>query len=85
MATNPKILLLDEPTRGIDINAKKEIYRLIDELTQAGLAVVLVSSELPEVLAISDRIMVLCEGKKTGEFTRAEATEEGIIEAALPH
>ena len=85
MATNPKILLLDEPTRGIDINAKKEIYRLIDELTQAGLAVVMVSSELPEVLAISDRIMVLCEGKKTGEFTRTEATEEGIIEAALPH
>jgi ribose transport system ATP-binding protein len=85
MATKPKVLLLDEPTRGIDINAKKEIYRLIDELTQAGLAVVMVSSELPEVLAISDRIMVLCEGKKTGEFTRAEATEEGIIEAALPH
>jgi ribose transport system ATP-binding protein len=84
MATNPKILLLDEPTRGIDINAKKEIYRLIDELTQAGLAVVMVSSELPEVLAISDRIIVLCEGRKTGEFSRSEATEEGIIEAALP-
>ena len=85
LSTNPKILLLDEPTRGIDINAKKEIYRLIDGLTQSGLAVVMVSSELPEVLAISDRIMVLCDGKKTGEFTRAEAREENIMEAALPH
>ena len=85
LSTDPKVLLLDEPTRGIDINAKKEIYRLIDELTQTGLAVVMVSSELPEVLAISDRILVMCEGKKTGEFNRAEATEERIMEAALPH
>ncbi len=84
LATNPKVLLLDEPTRGIDINAKKEIYRLVDELTQAGLAVVMVSSELPEILAISDRILVMCEGKKTGEFTRDQATEENIMEAALP-
>jgi ribose transport system ATP-binding protein len=84
LATEPKVLLLDEPTRGIDINAKKEIYALIDELTQSGLAVVMVSSELPEILGIADRILVLCEGRKTAEFSRAEATEENIVKAALP-
>ncbi len=84
LATGPKVLLLDEPTRGIDINAKKEIYALIDELAQSGLAVVMVSSELPEILGIADRILVLCEGRKTAEFTRAEATEEEVVKAALP-
>jgi ABC-type sugar transport system ATPase subunit len=84
LATEPKVLLLDEPTRGIDINAKKEIYGLIDELAQSGLGVVLVSSELPELLGIADRIIVLCEGRKRAEFSRAEATEEKIVKAALP-
>ena len=84
LATEPKVLLLDEPTRGIDINAKKEIYALIDELAQTGLGVVMVSSELPEILGIADRIMVLCEGRKTAEFSRAEATEENVVKAALP-
>jgi len=84
LATEPKVLLLDEPTRGIDINAKKEIYVLIDELAQSGLGVVMVSSELPEILGIADRIMVLCEGRKTAEFSRAEATEEKVVKAALP-
>jgi ribose transport system ATP-binding protein len=84
LAVAPKILLLDEPTRGIDVNAKKEIYGLIDELTQQGLAVVAVSSELPEILAVADRILVMCEGSQTAEFTRAEATEEKIMKAALP-
>jgi ABC-type sugar transport system ATPase subunit len=84
LATEPKVLLLDEPTRGIDINAKKEIYALIDELAQSGLGVVMVSSELPEILGIADRIIVLCEGRKTAEFSRAEATEEKIVNAALP-
>ena len=84
LATEPKVLLLDEPTRGIDINAKKEIYALIDELAQNGLGVVMVSSELPEILGIADRILVLCEGRKTAEFSRAEATEENIVKAALP-
>jgi len=84
LATAPKVLLLDEPTRGIDINAKKEIYALIDELAQGGLGVVMVSSELPEILGIADRIMVLCEGRKTAEFKRGEATEEMIVKAALP-
>ena len=84
LSTRPKVLLLDEPTRGIDVNAKKEIYRLIDQFTQSGLAVIVVSSELPEVLAISDRILVLCEGRKTAELARQDASEESIMEAALP-
>ncbi len=84
LATRPKVLLLDEPTRGIDINAKKEIYSLLDELVAAGLGVILVSSELPEILSVADRILVMCEGCITGEFNRAEATEEKIMKAALP-
>ena len=84
LATQPKVLLLDEPTRGIDINAKKEIYALMDELVSSGLGVVLVSSELPEILATADRIIVMSEGRKTAEFTRAEANEENIMRAALP-
>lgn len=84
LATDPKILLLDEPTRGIDINAKREIYRLIDEWTQQGMAVVMASSELPEILGLSDRILVMSEGRKTAEFSRDEATEEVLLKAALP-
>lgn len=84
LATRPKVLLLDEPTRGIDINAKKEIYTLMDELVASGLGVVFVSSELPEILAIADRILVMSEGRKTAEFTRAEANEENVMRAALP-
>ena len=84
LATRPKVLLLDEPTRGIDIAAKREIYELMDELVTSGLGVVLVSSELPEILAVADRIMVMCEGRKTAEFARRQATEENIMHAALP-
>jgi ribose transport system ATP-binding protein len=84
LATNPRILLLDEPTRGIDVNAKNEIYRLISELAQAGLAIILVSSELPEIMAIADRIIVLSEGRKTAEFPRSQVTEEMIMKAAIP-
>ncbi|MDP9173517.1 MAG: sugar ABC transporter ATP-binding protein [Planctomycetota bacterium] len=84
LATNPQLLLLDEPTRGIDINAKREIYILIDELKRSGLAVLLVSSELPEIMAISDRILVMCEGENTAEFAAGRATEERIMSAALP-
>jgi ribose transport system ATP-binding protein len=84
LATQPKVLLLDEPTRGIDINAKKEIYTLVDELARDGLAVVMVSSELPEILAIADRILVLAGGRVTAEFARGAATEETILHAALP-
>jgi ribose transport system ATP-binding protein len=83
LATQPKVLLLDEPTRGIDINAKKEIYTIIDELAQSGLGVVMVSSELPEILAVADRILVLADGQLTAEFCHGEATEEKVLKAAL--
>jgi len=84
LATNPKVLMLDEPTRGIDVNAKNEIYRLILELAEGGLGIIVVSSELPEILAVSDRILVLCEGKLTGVFPRATANEDDILKAAIP-
>lgn len=84
LATHPKVLLLDEPTRGIDINAKNQIYRLIHELAEAGLAIVMISSELPEIMAIAHRIIVLSEGRQTAEFSRSQATEESILRAALP-
>ena len=83
LATEPLVVLLDEPTRGIDVQAKEEIYALVTELGASGLAVIVVSSELPEILAISDRIMVMCEGRKTAEFSREEANEENIMQAAL--
>lgn len=83
LATKPKILLLDEPTRGIDINAKAEIYKLIQELAESGLGIIMVSSELPEILAVSDRVLVLSEGKLTGDFDINEATEEKLLTAAI--
>ncbi len=82
LLTRPDVLLLDDPTRGVDVGAKAELYRLMDELCRAGLAILVTSSELPELLTVSDRILVLCEGRLTGEFTRAEATEQKIMEAA---
>jgi D-xylose transport system ATP-binding protein len=82
LLNNPKVLFLDEPTRGIDIGAKQEIYAQIDRLAQSGLAIVMVSSELPEVLGLSDRVLVLREGKVTGEFTRQEATPENVMARA---
>jgi len=84
LATKPQVMLLDEPTRGIDVNAKNEIYKLISDLAAAGLAIVMVSSELPEILAISDRLIVLSEGRQTGEFEPSSACEEMILKAALP-
>lgn len=84
LATQPKVLLLDEPTRGIDVNAKSEIYGLIDELVADGLGVIFVSSELPEILGVADRILVMSEGLSTAEFTRAQANEDDIMKAALP-
>jgi ribose transport system ATP-binding protein len=84
LATHPKVLLLDEPTRGIDINAKNQIYRLIHELAEAGLAIVMISSELPEIMAIAHRILVLSEGRQTAEFSRSQASQEAILRAALP-
>ena len=85
LLTNPKVLFLDEPTRGIDVGAKQEIYVQINKLAAEGLAIVLVSSELPEVLALSDRIIVLHEGRVTGEFARREATAEKVMACATGH
>lgn len=82
LLTAPQVLLLDDPTRGVDVGAKAELYRLMEQLAQAGMAIVVTSSELPELLTVSDRILVLSEGNLTGEFTRAQATEEKIMEAA---
>ncbi len=77
-----KLFLLDEPTRGIDIGAKAEIYHLVGQLAQQGTAFLLVSSELPELLAVCDRIYVLCDGRVTGEFKRDEFDQSAIMEAA---
>lgn len=82
LLTNPRVLFLDEPTRGIDVGAKQEIYAQINALAKEGLAIVLVSSELPEVLGLSDRILVLHEGRITGEFSRAGATPEAVMACA---
>ncbi|MDE2490197.1 MAG: sugar ABC transporter ATP-binding protein [Elusimicrobia bacterium] len=79
----PKVLLLDEPTKGVDVGAKVEIYERINALTAKGLAVVLVSSELPELIGMSDRIVMMRGGRVAGEFSRAEATQERLIAAAL--
>jgi len=82
LLVKPRILLLDDPTRGIDVGAKAELYALIDRLCREGLAVILTSSELPELLALADRIIVLAEGRLTAEFPRTAATEQKIMEAA---
>ncbi len=84
LATKPIILMLDEPTRGIDINAKNEIYKLILELAENGMGIIMVSSELPEILAISNRILVMCEGNITAEVDGADASEDQIMKAAIP-
>jgi ribose transport system ATP-binding protein len=84
LSTRPRVLLLDEPTRGIDVSAKREIYQVINELKHQGLAIVVVSSELPELLGIADRIAVMCEGRKTAQFDRGEAGEEDLMRAAVP-
>jgi rhamnose transport system ATP-binding protein len=82
LATQPRILMLDEPTRGIDIGAKVEVHRIVSELAASGLGIMLISSDLPEVLAMSDRILVMHEGRIAAELTRAEATEERVMFAA---
>ncbi|MEW9612784.1 sugar ABC transporter ATP-binding protein [Shinella sp. S4-D37] len=82
LLTNPRILILDEPTRGIDVGAKAEIHRFVTELARDGVAVIMISSELPEVLGMSDRIMVMHEGRATGFLDRAEATQVKVMELA---
>lgn len=83
LASNPKVLILDEPTKGIDVGAKAEIHFLISALAFQGIGIIIVSSELPEVIKMSDRILVMAEGRLTGEFSRGEATEEKIIACAV--
>ena len=82
LATDPQILILDEPTRGVDIGAKAEIYRLIDELAREGKAILLISSELEEVLAMADRVLVMCEGRLVASFDHGDATPEKVTAAA---
>jgi ABC-type sugar transport system ATPase subunit len=82
LAANPKVLIIDEPTRGIDVGAKAEIHALLGRLAQRGVGILMISSELSEILGVSDRIIVMHEGRITGEFSREEATQELIIQAA---
>ncbi len=85
LATKPKILILDEPTQGVDVGSKSEIHGIMMDLAAAGMAIVMISSELPEVLGMSDRILVMHAGTIAGELTRAEATQEKILTLALGH
>ena len=77
-----EVLFFDEPTRGIDVGAKSEIYKLLNTLAEQGRAIVMISSELPEVLRLSHRILVMCEGRITGELKAGEATQENIMQYA---
>jgi rhamnose transport system ATP-binding protein len=85
LSTNPRILILDEPTRGIDVGTKAAVHGLMSKLAAEGLAILMISSELPEILGMSDRVIVMREGHVTGEFSRAEATQEKIISAATQY
>jgi ABC-type sugar transport system ATPase subunit len=83
LAAKPKVLILDEPTRGIDVGAKQEIYSLMSELAAQGIAIIMISSELPEILGMSDRIIVMHEGRVKGELSRKDATQERIMQLAI--
>jgi rhamnose transport system ATP-binding protein len=85
LATDPSLLIIDEPTRGIDVGTKAEVHRLLSELAGQGLAILMISSELPEVLGMADRVVVLCEGRITAELDRADATPEAVMHAATHH
>ena len=82
MVTQPDLLLLDEPTRGIDVGAKQEIYGLMEQLSQRGVAILFVSSEMEEVLGMSDRVLVMHEGHLAGELARADLNEEAVMQLA---
>jgi len=83
LATMPSVLILDEPTRGVDVGAKKEIHAIIDELAKTGMAIIVISSELPEVLGICDRIIVMQNGRIKGELLRDDATQVKILQMAI--
>jgi D-xylose transport system ATP-binding protein len=79
LMSGPKILIMDDPTRGIDVGAKYEIYKLMNELTEQGISIIMISSDLQEVLGMSDRVMVMCQGRSNGTLDIAEATQERIM------
>ena len=83
MATHPDILILDEPTRGIDVGAKTEIYKLIADLAKSGIAIIIISSEMPEIIGICNRIITISQGKITGELVGDQITEENLMNAIL--
>lgn len=78
-----KVVIMDEPTKGVDVGAKAEIYAIMGELAKQGFAIIMISSEMPEILGMSDRIYVMCNGSVTGELKRDEATQEKILEYAM--
>jgi rhamnose transport system ATP-binding protein len=81
--TTPRVLILDEPTRGIDVGAKADVHQMIDDLARSGMAIVMISSDLPEVLHMSDRILVMREGRQMAVIDRAQATAESVLAAAM--
>ena len=83
MATHPSVLILDEPTRGIDVGAKKEIHMLMSEMARQGVAIIMISSELPEILGMSVRIYVMHDGRIKGEIARSDATQESVMKMAI--
>ena len=83
LLAKPEILFVDEPTKGIDVGAKAEIYKLMNELAQSGMSIVMVSSDMPELVSMSDRCVVLSNGRMTGEFTGSEITQENVMRAAI--
>jgi ABC-type sugar transport system ATPase subunit len=82
LSTHPRLLIMDEPTRGIDVGAKAEVHALMSQLAQQGLAILMISSEMPEIMGMSDRVIVLCQGRVTGEFKRDSMTQEEIMTSA---
>jgi L-arabinose transport system ATP-binding protein len=84
LARRPAVLILDEPTRGVDVSAKAEIYAIIEELAAQGVAVLVISSELPEVLGLADRVVVMRTGRVVGELSRAQASETSVLALAMP-
>lgn len=82
LSTGPKLLIMDEPTRGIDIGAKAEVHGLMSQLAQQGMGILMISSEMPEIIGMSDRVVVMCQGRITGEFKRGQMSQEEIMTCA---
>ena len=80
---NMKVVIMDEPTKGVDVGAKAEIYQIMGELAQKGYAIIMISSEMPEIIGMCDRVYVMCNGRVTGELPRAELAQEKILEYAM--